>query len=424
MTRILVVGSGGREHAMGLALASGSPAPALHFAPGNPGTAELGKNHQVAADDVPGQVALARELATEVVLVGPEAPLVLGLADALAEAGVPCCGPSAGAARLEGSKRFCRELAVRAGVPGPEFRVVTGADEVEDAVRAFPTPPVVKADGLAGGKGVFLPDTHDAVMAQTRELLSGSLGDAGRVVVLEERLEGVEASLFFACHGEEAVPLPHARDHKRLGDGDTGPNTGGMGAISPNPAITPDLEDEVARTCVAPVLRELVAAGTPFVGFLFLGLMLTSEGPRLLEINVRLGDPETQAVLPRLEDGAFASLVQRTARGQLGGFAPEVRNGATCVVVLAAGGYPGKVHKGPQLMIGQGLRGEDRWLVQAGTVQHAHDLFVSGGRVAAVVARAEDPEEARSFAYDGVSKVSWDGMQYRRDIGATQEVTR
>lgn len=423
MTRILVVGSGGREHAMGLALGAAPASPELHFAPGNPGTAALGENHRVAADDVPAQVALARDLGAELVLVGPEAPLVAGLAEALGAAGIPCVGPGAAAARLEGSKRFCRELAARAGVPGPAFRVVTAEAEVEDAVRAFAVPPVVKADGLAGGKGVYLPETHDAVAAQVRELLGGSLGAAGTTVVLEERLEGVEASLFFACHGEDAVALPHARDHKRLGDGDTGPNTGGMGAISPNPAITPALEEEVVRACVAPVLRELAAAGTPFVGFLFAGLMLTREGPRLLEFNVRLGDPETQAVLPRLEDGAFLELVERVARGELRGFAPAVRPDATCVVVLAAGGYPGAVHKGPQLRIGQALERRNRWLVQAGTTEFAHDLFVDGGRVAAVVARAPDAAAARTYAYEGVEHVHWDGMQYRRDIGATPEVT-
>lgn len=424
MNKILIVGGGGREHAMGLALASASPAPELYFAPGNPGSAELGRNLDVPAGDVPGLVAAARELGVGLVVVGPEAPLVAGLADALAEAEIPCCGPSAEASRLEGSKRFCRELAEAVGAPGPVSRVVTEAAQVEEAVAAFPEPPVVKADGLAGGKGVYLPDSHDAGMTQTRELLGGSLGEAGRTVLLEERLVGVEASLFYACHGTQAVSLPHARDHKRLEDGDRGPNTGGMGAVSPNPDITPELEGQVRREIIDPVLAELERRGTPFVGFLFAGLMLTAEGPKLLEFNVRLGDPETQAILPRLEDGAFLELVTRVARGDLADFQPGIEDEATCAVVLAAAGYPGNVHKGSELMVRTGLRTESRWLIHAGTVEYAHDIFVSGGRVAAVVARAANAEEARLSAYEGVGLVSWEGMQYRRDIGVTQEVTR
>jgi phosphoribosylamine--glycine ligase len=424
MTRILVVGSGGREHAMGLALATSEEPLELFFAPGNPGTDRIGKNFPVGASDVPGLVDLARSHEVALVVVGPEAPLVAGLADSLAEVGIPCCGPVAAAALLEGSKRFCRELAEAVGAPGPVSRVVTEAAQVEEAVRSFPAPPVVKADGLAGGKGVYLPDTHDAAMTQARELLEGSLGDAGRTVLLEERLEGVEASLFYACHGTEAVALPHAQDHKRLGDGDRGPNTGGMGALSPNPAITPELEEQVHREVIAPVLAELDRRGTPFAGFLFAGLMLTAEGPKLLEFNVRLGDPETQVILPRLVGGAFHEMVKRVVSGDLDGWTPGVDEAATCAVVLAAEGYPASPRKGDVVAVDPGLEDEDRWLIHAGTREEDGHLLTAGGRVAAVVARARTEADARRHAYEGVRQVQWDGMQYRRDIGATQEVTR
>lgn len=420
--KVLVVGSGGREHALCQALATARPRPTLLIAPGNPGTAALGTNHAVKADDVPGLVALARDEGVDLVVVGPELPLVKGLGDRLEEAGIPCCGPNRACARLEGSKTFTREIAARVGAPSPRFEVVRREAEITgmvDALMLGGAPvPVVKADGLAGGKGVTLPDTRDACLEDTYTLIHGRLGEAGATVVLEERLAGTEASLFYACHGTTVLALPHARDHKRLLDDDAGPNTGGMGAISPNPLIDDATEARVRADIVLPVLEALAADGTPFKGFLFVGVMLTPEGPKLLEFNVRLGDPEAQAILPRVADGQVLELCRRVATGELEGFELETDPRATCAVVLSAEGYPAAPRRGDPIEIGSALAGDDRWLVHAGTREEDGSLLTAGGRVAAVVARGEDAEQARREAYQGVDLVRWDGMHYRRDVGA------
>lgn len=415
--RILVVGGGGREHAMLRALATARPRPELLVAPGNGGTGALAESFPVAVDDVPGLVGLAQAQHVDCVIVGPEVPLVLGLADALRAAGVPCVGPSRAAARLEGSKAFCREVAARAAVPGPRFAVVTHADEVESAVRSFAAPPVVKAAGLAAGKGVYLPLSHVECAATARELLAGSLGDAGKTVVLEERLVGTEASIFFACDGKTALALPHAQDHKRVGDGDTGPNTGGMGAVSPNPLVTDAVVAEVRAKMVDPVLALLEAEGAPFVGFLFVGVMLTGRGPQLLEYNVRLGDPETEAVLPRLEDGEFQRLCVAMTQQRLSELTLVVDPRPTCAIVLAAHGYPDAPRKGDAITVDAALATPDRWLDHAGTKLDVDVLRTSGGRVAVVVARGGDAVAARALAYEGAALVCFDGMHYRRDIG-------
>jgi phosphoribosylamine--glycine ligase len=415
--RILVVGSGGREHAICRALRT-DPEVELLVAPGNPGTAALGRNCAVAATDVAGLLALAKSEGVALVVPGPEAALVCGLADALAAAAVPCCGPCQRAARLESSKRYMRELTQSAGVPGARYVVVTRSAELSDAVASFAAPPVVKADGLAAGKGVLLPDDAAACVAAARELLAGSLGEAGRVVVLEERLVGVEASLFYLCDGVTALALPHARDHKRIFDGDAGPNTGGMGAVSPNPAIDAEVEARVRSTIVEPTLATLAEAGAPFRGFLFAGVMLTGAGPRLLEFNVRLGDPEAQAILPRLAPGSFADLCLGAATGALAGGQVTTAPGATCAVVLAAAGYPGPPRTGDEIRVALGLERSERWLDHAGTRRDGDRLVTAGGRVAAVVARGSDAVAARQSAYAGIAEVSFDGMQYRRDIGA------
>jgi phosphoribosylamine--glycine ligase len=427
--RILIVGSGGREHALARALRG--PAVELLCAPGNPGTARLGRgiNRAVAADDVSGLVALARAERIDLVVPGPEACLAAGLADALAaEPGILCCGPTQAAARLESSKAFARALCSELAVPSPQHRVVTARHQIRAALRAFARPPVVKADGLCGGKGAFLPDSFAACAAQIEALLDGSLGAAGRTVVLEERLDGVEASLFFACHGEALLALPHARDYKRLCDGERGPNTGGMGAISPCPHLTGALVDEVGERMVRPVLRALRRAGTPFVGFLFVGLMLTAAGPRLLEYNVRLGDPEAQVILPRLARGALLSLCTAVARGELAGAALPVDDRPTCAVVLAAPGYPSSARTGTPIELDPALEAEDRddadparWFIHAGTRREGGRLVVSGGRVGALVARGSTPQAARAAAYDALPLVRFAGRQVRSDIGSEPE---
>ncbi len=418
--KVLVVGSGGREHAMARALALSRPRPRILVAPGNPGMAELAELHPgVAGDDLDALVALARDQAVDLVIPGPEAPLVAGLADRLAELGIPCCGPRAGAARLEGSKVFTREIAARVGAPSPDYRIVRHERELTPMVAGLPWQPVVKADGLASGKGVFLPDTTDECLEAAWGLLNGSLGEAGLVVVLEERLAGIEASLFYACHGSQAVLLPHARDHKRLLDDDRGPNTGGMGAISPNPAIDAAVERQVRSSIVLPVLEELERAGTPFVGFLFAGLMLTGDGPRLLEFNVRLGDPEAQAILPRIAEGRFLELCRRTATGDLDDFVVEVDPRPVCAVVAVAEGYPEAPRKGDPIEIEGDPEDRDRWVIHSGTRRDGGTLVTSGGRVLSVVAQDRDAATARARAYQGLERIRFEGMHYRSDIGRT-----
>lgn len=402
---------------MCLALATSSDTEIL-VAPGNPGTAALGHNLAVAADEVPGLVEAARAHRVDLVVPGPEVPLVLGLADALAEAGIPCCGPSAAAARLEGSKSFTRRLTDAAGVPSPAYQVITEPAEVDAAVAAFKAPPVVKADGLAAGKGVVLPRSVAGCRRAAQEMLAGRFGAAGRRVVLEERLFGVEASLFYACRGSRLVALPHARDHKRLEDGDRGPNTGGMGAVSPNPLIDEDLQREVTEAIVRPTLAALEERGTPYSGFLFAGLMLTDDGPRLLEFNVRLGDPEAQAVLPRLDDGSFLDLCHWAVGAGLDPPDVVVDPRAVCAVVLATQGYPDEPRTGDAISMDPELETPDRWFVHAGTAVTDGALVAAGGRVGAVVARADSLAAARRAAYEGVSLVRWAGMTFRRDIGA------
>lgn len=414
--KIMVVGGGGREHAMARALATDSDAE-LIIAPGNPGTAALGRNVAVSATDVDELVQLAQSEAVDLVIPGPEAPLVAGLADALFAVGVPCCGPGSQAARLEGSKTFTRELCTAAGVPSPSYEVVGDPEALKDALKTFQTPPVVKADGLAGGKGVFLPDTHEDCLSVGLALLQGKLGAAGRTLVLEERLVGTEASLFYACSGQAFVALPHARDHKRLLNGGRGPNTGGMGAVSPNSALDSEVETEVATRVVRPVLRQLEESGTPFRGFLFVGLMLTDAGPKVLEFNVRLGDPEAQAILPRLAPGLFAALCRAVAQGELQKFELEVDTRPTCAVVVTAAGYPEVVRKGDVVTLSPSLITTDRWLVHAGTTLRDGRLVTAGGRVAAVVTRGDTVEQATASAYEGVAEIIFDGMHYRTDIG-------
>jgi len=415
--KVLVIGNGGREHAMCRALATAKDTEVL-VAPGNPGTTGCARNVDVGGSDVSLLVALARDEKVDLVVPGPEAVLVAGISDALDAAGVPCCGPSAGAAMLEGSKVFMRELTEAAGVPGARFTRVDNEAALADAVGSWDGIPVVKADGLAAGKGVYLPHTKDGAVAVGRELLDGKHGDAGRIVVLEERLVGTEASLFYACDGKDAVVLPHARDHKRLHDHDEGPNTGGMGAISPNPLIDAATEERVRREVITPTLAALAARGSPFRGFLYAGLMLTSSGPRVLEFNVRLGDPEAQAILPRLPAGKLLDICSAAATGALAGVEVEEDARATCCVVLAADGYPEKPRKGDPISLYGDLETADRWLDHAGTSMKDGTLVTSGGRVAAVVARANDADSARRLAYDGVEQVRFAGKQVRTDIGA------
>lgn len=420
--KVLVIGNGGREHAICRALMTANPQPSLFIAPGNPGTAECGENVALKVDDINGIVKFAKDNAVDLVIPGPELPLVIGIGDALDEAGIPCCGPCKGPAQLEGSKAFTREITLPYDVPAPRFEKVTTSEGLRAAIESWDGVPVVKADGLASGKGVFLPETKEGCIEAGEKLLAGEMGEAGSLIVLEERLFGVEASLFYACNGLDAVALPHARDHKRLLDGDEGPNTGGMGAISPNPEITPELQEQVFQECVLPTLKALKDGGMPFRGFLFGGFMLTQKGPKLLEYNVRLGDPETQAILPRLPDGAFLDLCMKTAKGNLEGLSIQESSDATCAIVLAAAGYPESPRKGDPIVVSDELGANSSWLIHAGTKTEESTLKTSGGRVAAVVSKGNTPEHARTGAYNALKHVNFDGVQYRQDIGSHKEI--
>jgi phosphoribosylamine--glycine ligase len=418
--RVLVLGSGGREHAMVRALATAQDACELRLfcAPGNLGISTHATNLPLRAHDVPAIVAAAKDLAIELVVPGPESSLCAGVADTLDEVGIPCCGPSRAAAQLESSKAFTRTLTAPLGVPGPRFAVVTDRAQLTHALRDFSDAPVLKADGLAGGKGVFLLDSKDACQKLGEELLSGSLGEAGRTLVIEERLRGEEASLFYACHAEQCVPLPHARDHKRLFDGDHGPNTGGMGAVSPSPALSDAIESAVRQRIVQPTLRALCQRGTPFVGFLFVGLMLTADGPALLEFNVRLGDPEAQAILPRLLPGEFLRLCRATATGTLAGFELGVSERCTCAVVLASDGYPAQPKLGDTITIdGPALARSGAYILHSGIEKRGSALRTAAGRVMTVVASAESPSDARARAYAAAGAVRFHGQLRRSDIG-------
>jgi phosphoribosylamine---glycine ligase len=396
--KVLLVGSGGREHALAWKIAQSPALSELHAAPGNPGIAGLGRCHPLRMDDVEGLLALCREQAIDLVVIGPEAPLVAGVADGLRRAGVPVFGPGAAAARIEGSKSFAKEVMRAAGVPT--------AAELEH-VRA---PCVVKADGLAAGKGVFVCRTQ--VEAEEAWKRAQALGDR---IVVEELLEGEEVSVFALTDGVEAVLVPPAQDFKRLGDGDEGPNTGGMGSYSPVPFLTDDEAEEILELVHRPVLAELTARGAPYVGLLYAGLMLTEEGPRVLEFNCRFGDPETQAVLPRL-DGDVLALLASAAEGRLNAREASVSGDAAVTVVLAGRGYPDAPETGVEI---QGLAEAEAagaLVFHAGTALRAGRLVSAGGRVLAVTATAPTVSDARDRAYEAVTRIDFPGAHYRSDI--------
>ena len=398
--RVLVVGSGGREHALAWKLTQSSGLTELHAAPGNPGIAKLAECHPIRADDAEGLLGLSRSLAVDLIVVGPELPLVLGLADALRRFGFLVFGPSAAAARIEGSKAFAKEVMAKAGVGTP-------------ARLAIARPPcVVKADGLAAGKGVYVCRTQPELDEALRSLQS-----VGGDVVVEELLEGDEISLFAVCDGREAIPLVSAQDFKRALDGDEGPNTGGMGAYAPVPGIGAIDAAELVDAVHRPVLAELDRLGSPFVGLLYAGLMLTAEGPRVLEFNCRFGDPETQAILPLLE----ADLLEVLAAGAMGdvsGVALQFGAGAAVTVVLAAKRYPEDGVRGGAITGVEDAEHQDALVFHAGTALHGERLVTNGGRILAVTGLGSTVADARASAYEAAGRIEFDGMRYRSDIAA------
>jgi phosphoribosylamine--glycine ligase len=396
--KVLVVGSGGREHALAWKIAQSDALEVLHAAPGNPGIAALGRCHPIRADDVEGLLGLWREHELDLVVIGPEAPLVAGLADRLRRAGVAVFGPGAEAARIEGSKSFAKEVMRAAGVP-------TASDLLQPLA-----PCVVKADGLAGGKGVFVCRTqHEAEEAWR---LARALGDD---VVVEELLEGEEVSLFVLTDGAETLPLAPAQDFKRLLDGDEGPNTGGMGSYSPVPFLAPEAIEDLVDTVHRPVIAELARRGTPFVGLLYAGLMLTEDGPRVLEFNCRFGDPESQAILPRLE-GDFLGALGDAARGALAGSELSAGPKAAVTVVLAAAGYPDDPEPGVEIRGVEEAEAAGALVFHAGTAIRDGRLVSAGGRVLNVTGLGESLAEARERAYAGVGRISFPGGHFRRDV--------
>ncbi|MDQ3092661.1 MAG: phosphoribosylamine--glycine ligase [Actinomycetota bacterium] len=411
--RILVVGGGGREHALVRALGRSPQRPELLCAPANAGIAREARVLDVGVDEVDALVAAARDEAVGLVVVGPEAPLVAGLVDALEEAGVPACGPRAGAARLEGSKAHAKEVMAAAGVPTASHATVTGVDEGMAAVVRYPV--VLKADGLAGGKGVVIADDEAAARVALPELLAGH-----GTVVVEEHLVGEELSLLALCDGERALPMAPAQDFKRIGEGDTGPNTGGMGSFSPVAGFGPAEVDALVETVHQPVVDLLRERGTPFHGVLYAGLMLTPAGVRVLEFNVRFGDPETQAVLPRLRSDLVDLCLRTTRPGGLAGAQMGWSDDVAVTVVLASAGYPASSRSGDPI---SGLDGmpDGVELTHAGTAQRDGVVVTAGGRVLNVTGLGPIVSAARAAAYDGADRIHFDGAQMRRDIALRAE---
>jgi phosphoribosylamine---glycine ligase len=416
--RVLIVGSGGREHALAWAVSASPLLTKLFAAPGNPGTATLATNVPIGVLDIADLVAFAVAERIDLVVPGPEACLVAGLADACAAAGIKCCGPTAAAAQLEGSKTFAKEVCDAAGIPTAAWERFEDPAAALDFVARRGAPIVVKADGLAAGKGVVVAATEEEANAAVHGFMQArSLGEAGATVVIEECLTGDEVSLFALCDGTDAVLIGAAQDHKRAGDNDTGPNTGGMGAVSPPAAFGADQQAHALDIFVRPALAEMARRGTPFRGILFAGLMLTEAGPRLIEYNVRFGDPEAQTLLPRLRGDLLAALLA-ACDGELAHFR-LMQNDAVCVsVVLAAHGYPGSYARGGAIGgLDQAAEIPHVAVFHAGTDLRNGMVVANGGRVLTVCGTGATIEAARTAAYAGVGVITWEDKMFRTDIG-------
>ncbi len=418
--KVLLVGGGGREHALAWRLAGSDKCEALFCAPGNPGIAEVAECINIAADDVPAMVKLAQDKRVDLVVVGPEAPLVAGLADALQAVGIAVFGPQQNAAQLEGSKGFTKDLCSKYDIPTASYGRFTDAAKAEEFIRKTGAPIVVKADGLAAGKGVIIAQTIDEAVAAAKDMLSGNaFGQAGHEIVVEEYMDGEELSFFALSDGETVLPFTSAQDHKRVGEGDTGPNTGGMGAYSPAHLMSHDLQQKIMARIINPTIKGMKEDGCPFQGVLFAGIMVVGEDPYLIEYNARFGDPETQPMLLRLQNDLLG-LLHACATGKLADYADLQFSPNTAMgVVMAAKGYPATYAKGGV------IRGFDEAnqvqgvkVFHAGTSKNvAGDIIASGGRVLTVTASAPDVAEAQRLAYEAVDKIEWADGFCRRDIG-------
>jgi phosphoribosylamine--glycine ligase len=417
--KILIIGNGGREHAIGLKLAASPKEPTLIFAPGNPGMEELGSCFSVPADDFRGLLTLAQTQKVDLTIVGPEQPLVGGIVDLFESSGLRIFGPNRAAAALEGSKAFSKDFMARHGIPTAHYRNFRALEPARTYLREVGAPIVVKASGLAAGKGAVVCMTLQEAESALNSMLGPKaiFGAAGSEVVIEEFMEGEEASLFALCDGESFVLLPTAQDHKRIGDGDTGLNTGGMGAYSPAPLMTHALLDEVSRTIVKPTLDGMRQEGSPYKGILFVGLMITPKGPKVVEYNCRLGDPETQVVLPILEEDLL-ELILASLEGGLGRMKVSPPKEWAAVVVMASKGYPGPYETGiPITGLEQVVSLPRSEAIHAGTKRMQGKLVTAGGRVLGMVGRGPTLQNAIEAAYAGVAKVEFPGAQFRSDIG-------
>ena len=413
--RVLLIGSGGREHALAWKLSRSTRLSKLFVAPGNGGTETLAENVPLDPADQPAVVAWAKTNAIDFVVIGPDAPVVAGLGDAVRAAGTVCFGPSKAAAQLEGSKSFTKALCDEMKIPTAAYRRFEAEASALEYVRAHTTPVVIKADGLALGKGVTVAMTRDEAENAVRHCFAGAFGAAGASVVIEDFLVGEEASFFVLCDGERTLPLATAQDHKRAFDGDMGPNTGGMGAYSPAPVMTPDLISRTMAEIITPTVRGLLARGTPYQGVLYAGLMLTADGPKLIEYNARFGDPETQVLMMRLESDLL-DLLYATAAGNLVGREARWTAEAALTVVIAAKGYPGTYEKGSAI---GSLPVESPELVvfHAGTRREGNRLLSAGGRVLNVTALGKTVAEAKERADAAIAQIDWAGGFHRNDIG-------
>ncbi len=416
--KVMVVGAGGREHVLAWKISQSDKVSDLICVPGNAGMAQMARCIQCGPEDIPGLVSIAKKERVDLTVVGPEAPLVVGIRESFDREGLALCGPSREAAQIEGSKYFAKSLMKKYGIPTGDARVFDDYQEASTYVQTLDPPMVVKADGLAAGKGVFVaPDQETALAALRTCLVEKKFGSSGERVLVEEYLEGEEVSILAFCSGAEVSPMVPSQDYKRIFDRDEGPNTGGMGAYSPVPAVSADLERTIVTDMMERTAVGLEDEKIPYTGILYGGLILTDRGPKVLEFNVRFGDPESQAVLPRMDDdlleGIWATVEGRVADLDIK-WSPEV---CVCVVV-ASGGYPGKYQKGIPILGLEAAAADPNVLVfHAGTRLDDGKVVTSGGRVLGVVAKASDFEEARGIVYEAVERIQFEGMQYRKDIG-------
>jgi phosphoribosylamine--glycine ligase len=417
--KVLIVGGGGREHALAWKVSRSPKVDRVYVAPGNAGTAREPKveNLAIGAEDIDALCRFARGKAIDLTIIGPEAPLASGVVDAFEEAGLRCFGPRKNAAILEGSKSFSKDFMKRHGIPTAAYESFVEVNEAIAYIRAQGAPLVVKASGLAAGKGVVIAHEVETAVRAAQEMLSGTtFGAAGREVVIEEFLQGEEASFIVVTDGIHILPLASSQDHKARDEGDTGPNTGGMGAYSPAPVVTPEVHDRVLREVILPTVRGMAAEGRPYRGFLYAGIMIAPDGTsKVLEYNCRLGDPETQPILMRLKSD-FVEILNATLDGRLAEVHPQWDPRAALGVVLTAHGYPGDYRKGDPI---SGLNGEtpDIKVFHAGTSLHEGEIVTSGGRVLCVSALGKTVAEAQRRAYERVGTIHWEGMYFRRDIG-------